>query len=140
MRSISAKPLLRRRREKERMRVLLPPLVIAGLLAGLLAALPAGAATTIGSVDINADLAAADKPCLAIDDPLPKTECFNQRERPVWLKDSPASIDSFDIFCAHRSQLISALASGSISQGEYIRGFRAASRHLWVSQTVTVKR
>jgi hypothetical protein len=77
---------------------------------------------------------------MALADPIPKTECFNQRERLVWLKDSPDSIDSFDIFCAHRSQLISALSSGSISQGEYIRGFRAASRRLWVSKTVTVPR
>ena len=130
------KPAFTRPLSKRGVRALLPPLV----LAGLLAAWPAGAATIVGTVDINADLAAADQPCLAIEDPLPKTECFNRRERLVWLKDSPASIDSFDIFCAHRSQLISALASGSITQGEYIRGFHAASRRLWVSQTVTLPR
>ena len=118
------------------MRALVPSM----LLLAVLCTAPARAATTVGSVDINADLAAADQPCLAIGDPLPKTECFNQRERPVWLKDSPDSIDSFDIFCAHRSQLINALASGSINEGQYWRGFRAAASRLWVDKTITVSR
>ena len=136
------KPAFTRPLSKRDVRALLSPLVLAGLVAGLLAVAPARAdtSTIVGTIDINADLATADQPCLAIEDPLPKTECFNRRERLVWLKDSPASIDSFDIFCAHRSQLINALASGSITQGEYIRGFHAASRRLWVSKTVAVQR
>ena len=109
-------------------------------LLGLLAATPAGASVIITYTDINAHLAAADQGCAGIDDPIQKTDCLNVRERAVWLRDSPDSIDRFDLFAARRTQLINALSSGVISQGEYFRSFRAAQRRLVVYKSVTPAR
>lgn len=106
----------------------------------LLAITPAAADTIITYTDINADLAAADQPCAAIDDVVQKTECFNARERVVWLKDSPESIAAYDLFSARRIQLINQVWTGAIGWGEYMRDFRAAQRRLFVYKTVTVPR
>jgi hypothetical protein len=114
-------------------------LVRAALLLSLLCLLattPAAAGVTIIYTDINADLAAADKGCAKIADPIQKTDCYNTREHDVWLKHSPESIDVFDLFCARRTQLINALSSGAIGLAEYNRNFRAAQRRLVVYRTV----
>ena len=103
--------------------------------------MPAHAATIIRAdvlaSDIDADLVAADQGCAAIDDMVQKTYCFNLRERGVWLKDSPESIGSFDLFAARRMQLISQVSAGVISWGEYMQGFRAATRRLVIYKTLT---
>jgi hypothetical protein len=117
------------------MRALLPLVLLFALITPALAAgtVPA----TVAATNINADLAAADQACAAIPDQIQKTDCFNSRERLVWLKDSPESIDSFDLFSARRSQLINQYSTGTISWGQYMQGFRAAARHLVVYKTLT---
>jgi hypothetical protein len=98
---------------------------------------PTMVSATVAATNINADLAAADQACAAIADQIQKTDCFNARERTVWLKDSPESIDSFDLFSARRTQLINQYSTGVITWGEYMQGFRAAARHLVVYKTLT---
>ena len=107
------------------------------LAFSLLVLLSRPALAVVAATDINADLAAADKACLAIEDQIRKTDCFNARERAVWLRDSPESIDSFDLFAARRTQLINQFSTGVITSGEYMQGFRAATRHLVVYKTLT---
>jgi hypothetical protein len=116
------------------------PLLSALPLLAVLAATPAGADTIIRDTDINADLTAADKPCLPIDDLAQKVECFNRNERAVWLKETPQTIDSFDLFAAYRIQLTNQVVTGSISWGQYMRGFRAAASRLRVYKTSEAQR
>jgi hypothetical protein len=98
------------------------------LLAGTILAL-AGCASN----QLTADLRAAQEPCRAqhFEDKSSLVRCLNERERPIWAKEEPSTLDLFDRFAAQRTELARRYDGGRLSSEQYqteLRRIEAGTR------------
>jgi hypothetical protein len=67
------------------------------------------------------DLHSADAPCRDqhFKDKAGLDDCLSARERPVWAREDPATLDLYDGFAKARAALARQYDSGAITEGQY---------------------
>jgi hypothetical protein len=96
------------------------------------------AATVIALVgcasnQLTADLRSAQEPCRTqhFQDKSSLVRCLNERERPVWAKEDPGTLDLFDRFAAERTELARRYDGGALTAEQYqaeLRRIEAGTR------------
>ena len=73
------------------------------------------------SNQLTADLRSAQEPCRAqhFQDKSSLVRCLNERERPVWAKEDPGTLDLFDRFAAERTELARRYDGGALTREQY---------------------
>lgn len=99
----------------------------------ILAAAAIVALAGCASNQLTADLRSAQEPCRAqhFQDKSSLVRCLNERERPVWAKEDPRTLDLFDRFAAQRTELAQRYDGGGLSAEQYqaeLRRIEAGTR------------
>ncbi len=85
------------------------------------------------SNQLTTDLRSAQEPCRAqhFQDKSSLVRCLNERERPVWAKEDPGTLDVFDRFAAERTELARRYDGGALTSEQYqaeLRRIEAGTR------------
>ena len=73
------------------------------------------------SNQLTSDLRSAQEPCRVqhFQDKSSLVHCLNERERPVWAKEDPDTLDLFDHFAAERMELARRHDGGVLTREQY---------------------
>jgi hypothetical protein len=70
---------------------------------------------------LSSDLRAADAPCEGQKLPTKSAlvACLDEKERPVWERESPTTLDAYDSFAKRREELAQQYDQRAIDEGRY---------------------